>query len=181
MDTYGWLFDPKRCIECSACEAACKQWNKVPTGAGIRLRKVRTYEDGEFPQTKVIAISMSCNHCENALCTKVCPVKAMVKRPDGIVVVNAAACVGCGLCTEFCPYGAPQMHGATRKIYKCTMCADRIDQNLMPACATVCPTGALQWGKWDDIASRGEERMAHFNNPALTRPHIRFRSAEWQS
>lgn len=179
MDTYGWLFDPKRCIECSACEAACKQWNQVPSGVGIRLRKVRTYEDGVFPNTKVVAISMSCNHCENALCVRVCPSKAMHKRPDGIVVVDTAACLGCGQCTQFCPYGAPQMHMPTRKIYKCTMCADRIEQGLKPACVTVCPTGALQWGKWGEISSIGAERMEHFNNPALTKPHIRFHSTAW--
>jgi Fe-S-cluster-containing dehydrogenase component len=61
------------------------------------------------------------------------------------------------------------------------MCVDRIEQNLMPACATVCPTGALQWGKWDEIAGKGAEQMEHFNSPSLTRPHIRFQSAEWQS
>lgn len=181
MDTYGWLFDPKRCIECSACEAACKQWNKAPVGAGIRLRRVRIFEDGVFPQTKVVALSMACNHCDNALCTRVCPVQAMHKRPDGIVVVDTEACAGCGQCFQFCPYGAPQMDKAVRKTYKCSMCADRIDQNLMPACATVCPTGALQWGKWEEIAGQGADCVSHFNSPSLTQPHIRFQSVEWGS
>jgi Fe-S-cluster-containing dehydrogenase component len=180
MSTYGWLFDPKRCLECSACEAACKQWNQVATGINVRLRRVQLYEDGVYPQSKVMALSMSCNHCENALCARACPVKAITKRADGIVIVDTDKCLGCGQCYQFCPYRAPQMDMATRKTYKCTMCADRIDAGLMPACATICPTGALQWGKWDEISAKGDARVNHFNNPALTRPHIRFASVEWE-
>jgi len=115
------------------------------------------------------------------LCVRVCPAKAMHKREDGIVLVDIERCLGCGQCAQFCPYNAPQLNLATRKTYKCTMCADRLAQDLQPACATVCPTGALKWGKWEEIAIQGSERTGHFNNPALTRPHIRFQSADWQS
>lgn len=180
MPNYGWLFDPRQCLECNACEAACKQWNKVPIGADIRLRRVKTIEEGVYPNARVLAFSLSCNHCENALCTKVCPVRAMHKREDGVVVVNTDACTGCGQCFKFCPYGAPQMHITARKTFKCTMCADRLDQNLMPACATACPTGALQWGDWSQISKKGVDRIDYFNDPSLTRPRIRFQSAEWR-
>jgi anaerobic dimethyl sulfoxide reductase subunit B (iron-sulfur subunit) len=179
MSAYGWLFDPKRCIECSACEAACKQWNQVETGVNVRYRRVRSYEEGTFPNVRVTAISMSCNHCETPTCARACPAKAIRKRADGIVLLDTNQCVGCGQCFKFCPYGAPQMNFLTRRSYKCTMCADRIDQNLQPACATVCPTGALRWGPWEEISSHGTDRMAHFANPALTRPRIRFESRGW--
>lgn len=49
MPTYGWLVDPKRCIECRACESACKQWNGVETGLNVRYRKVNVREAGTFP------------------------------------------------------------------------------------------------------------------------------------
>jgi Fe-S-cluster-containing hydrogenase components 1 len=132
-----------------------------------------------FPRVRTAALSMSCNHCENPICARACPVKAIWKRADGIVLLETSKCVGCGQCFKFCPYQAPQMNFFERKTYKCTMCADRVDQSLQPACATVCPTGALQWGEWDEISRRGADRTERFSNPALTKPRIRFETAGW--
>lgn len=183
MDTYGWLLDPKRCIECRACEAACKQWNQVETGSNIRLRLVRISETGKFPSVRVQALSLACNHCENPVCVKACPVKALYRRPDGIVMVDRGKCLGCGECALWCPYDAPQVNFAKteRKMQKCTMCADRIDQKLQPACATVCPTGALQWGKWADIQETGSAEVEGFRSSPYTKPHIRFKPAVWSA
>lgn len=171
---YGWLFDPNRCIECRACEAACKQWNGVPTGVNIRYRRVSTREFGAWPAVSVVAISSACNHCENPLCARACPVKAISRRSDGLVLVDRDRCVGCGICYEFCPYGAPQYDPKTRRMEKCTMCVDRIDQGLQPACADACPTGALSWGDWEDIRGRGTASIAGYPVPYSTRPRIRF-------
>ncbi|MBK9170856.1 MAG: 4Fe-4S dicluster domain-containing protein [Bryobacterales bacterium] len=179
MVRYGWLFDQKKCIECRACEAACKQWNGVETGAHIRYRLVRTYESGVFPNVERQALSLACQHCADATCIKACPVKAIWRRDDGIVLVNTDKCVGCGMCVKFCPYGAPQLHPATRIMEKCTMCVDRVDQNLEPACSTICPTGALQWGEWDQIQGQGVDRIENFSTPILTRPAMRFVDKGW--
>lgn len=181
MKSYGWLFDPKRCIECSACEAACKQWNQVDTGVNVRWRRVRRQESGTFPAVQVTAVSMACNHCENAFCQKVCPVRAVWRRDDGIVLIDVDRCVGCGQCYVFCPYGAPQLNPATRKTTKCTMCFDRIEQGLQPACATICPTGALQWGEWSEIQGRGVDRIPGFQFPRQMQPHVRFVKETWRS
>ncbi len=181
MDTYGWLLDPKRCIECRACEAACKQWNGVETGIGVRYRQVRVRESGSFPQVKAQALSLACNHCENPYCLKVCPTHSIWRRDDGVILINQDTCIGCRLCEEFCPYGVPQFNAARKKMEKCTMCADRIDQNLQPACAAICPTGALQWGKWADLKSKGADRVDGFANPNQTRPAIRFVTTGWSA
>jgi len=178
MSSYGWLLDPKRCIECRACESACKQWNHVETGVNVRYRQVRLQESGTFPQARVQALSISCNHCENAYCVKVCPVKAISRRADGIVVVDTKRCLGCGMCGMFCPYGAPQYHAVTQQMQKCTMCVDRVDQGLAPACASACPTGALQWGNWDEIASQGAASIEGCK-PYQVEPHIRFVTTGW--
>ena len=178
MSSYGWLLDPKRCIECRACESARKQWNNVETGVNVRYRQVRLREFGVFPQARVQALSIACNHCENAYCVKVCPVKAIYRREDGIVAVDANRCVGCHLCGQYCPYSAPQYHAVTRKMQKCTMCFDRIDQGFAPACASACPTGALQWGKWDDVAAKGAASIEGFS-PYQVAPRIRFVTTGW--
>jgi len=179
MAKYGWLLDPKRCIECRACEAACKQWNGVETGVGLRYRLVHVAESGKFPAVTTQALSLACNHCDNAWCVKVCPVKAIRRRDDGIVLIDRDACVGCRECEKFCPYQVPQFNATAKKVEKCTMCADRIDQNLQPACATLCPTEALQWGKWDDIRGQGTGQVAGFTDPQYTRPNIRFLTEPW--
>jgi Fe-S-cluster-containing dehydrogenase component len=45
-----------------------------------------------------------------------------------------------------CPYGIPELNPATGKIAKCDGCKDRVDIGLWPACALICPTGAMTFG-----------------------------------
>lgn len=179
MPTYGWLLDYKRCIECRACESACKQWNGVDTGVNVRFRRVKVREVGSYPKVRTMALSLACNHCENAACQKVCPVQAIWRRDDGIVLIDSDTCIGCRLCEMHCPYQVPDYNPAKKKVEKCTMCVDRVDQNLQPACATLCPTGALQWGEWNEIKGKGSDRVDSFTNPAYTSPRIRFISQAW--
>ena len=179
MAKYGWLLDLKRCIECRACESACKQWNGVETGIGVRYRIVQLRESGKFPTGVTQAASLACNHCDNAYCIKVCPVKAISRRADGILLIDQARCLGCRECEQFCPYQVLRFNTNTRRMEKCTQCADRIDQGLQPACATLCPTEALKWGEWSDIKDKGVDMIPGFTDPKYTRPNIRFIVEDW--
>lgn len=174
METYGWLLDAKRCIECRACETACKQWNQVEVGVGVRYRQVRVREMGVFPSVRMQAISGACNHCDEPYCMKVCPAKAIYRRAqDGLVLIDQSRCISCQQCAAFCAHQAPQFNTRTRKMEKCTGCFDRIEAGGQPACAELCPTGALQWGKWSEISSKGSETTEGFVGQ-YTRPHLRF-------
>ncbi|MEK7752434.1 MAG: 4Fe-4S dicluster domain-containing protein, partial [Acidobacteriota bacterium] len=102
----------------------------METGINVRYRRVRVSESGQFPNVRIQAVSMACNHCENAWCQKVCPVQAIWKRDDGIVLIDQDRCVGCRECEKFCPYDVPQFNAQRKKMEKCTMCADRIDLKL---------------------------------------------------
>ncbi len=181
MPAYGWLLDPKRCIECRACEVACKQWNGVSTDINVRYRRVHVIEYGQFPDVRVQALSLACNHCDNPLCLKACPVKAIWRRDeDGAVLIDQERCVGCRFCEQFCPYDAPQFNMQLRKMQKCTMCYDRIAIGFEPACSSVCPTGALRWGEWDQIRGQGVSQVPGFKSPSTTRPRIRFVAEGWK-
>lgn len=169
MQNYGWLLDPKRCVECRACEAACKQWNQVPTG--LRYRQVRIHESAAG---NVLPLAGACNHCDNAWCMKVCPARAISRDARGAVQIDTSKCYGCRQCAAFCPYQSPQWNERLRVMQKCTQCTDRLEAGDQPACVTLCPTGALQFASWDDVKTKGSARIDHFSNPAGTQPRIRF-------
>ena len=117
---YGFYMDTERCIKCWACEVACKQWNGIEAGT-IARRKVHEVESGTFPNVTRTFVSMSCMHCGEPACAKVCPAGAITKRgEDGIVVVDKEKCIGCHYCFFACPFGVPQYTDAGMD--KCDCC-----------------------------------------------------------
>ena len=175
MSSYGFLVNLNLCITCRACEVACKTWNVLPTDRQIRWRRVFDESTGTWPNAVTYSVSLACNHCANAPCVKACPSKALSVRPsDGIVLIDQGKCVGCRYCAAACPYGAPQFDVALKKMSKCTFCVDRIEQGLEPACVDTCPTGALQFGKIEDLDRRGVKAIPRLADPRLSNPSIRF-------
>ena len=166
----GLVIDLDVCVGCHACAVACKQWNSSgttgpltdydPYGAdpsGVWFNRIRSFEVGEYPQSKTVNFPRSCMHCETAECVTVCPTGASYKRPeDGIVLVDQDKCMGCNYCAWACPYGARELDRASGTMKKCTLCVDRIyDEALpeaerQPACVLTCPTRARHFGDLDD-------------------------------
>ena len=101
MTQYAFYFDNSRCTGCKTCELACKDYKDLDQNTAYR--KVFDYEggswedkgDGTYETTAfVYHVSMSCNHCDDPACTKVCPTAAMPKDPEtGRVPVGADACI----------------------------------------------------------------------------------------
>jgi anaerobic dimethyl sulfoxide reductase subunit B (iron-sulfur subunit) len=147
---YGFYFDSERCIKCKSCEVACKQWKDIKAGT-IKLRRVEEVTTGVFPEIKRHFYSISCRHCAKAPCIDACPTKAIVKRLDGIVLVNQDECIGCKACLEVCPFGIPQFN-EEGLMQKCDMCLDRIENGQAPICVANCPTQALRWGTLADLS-----------------------------
>ena len=109
----------------------------------------------------------SCLHCEHAACVTVCPTGASYKRAeDGIVLVDEALCIGCGLCAWACPYGARELDADQGVMKKCTLCIDRIynlnlaEEDRIPACVRACPTGARHFGDLADPDSAASRLVA---------------------
>lgn len=148
---YSFYFDSNRCIKCKACEIACKQWKGIEAGT-FKLRRVEEITEGVFPDVRRHFFSVTCRHCAKAPCIEVCPTNAIVKRPDGIVIVNQGDCIGCKACLDACPFGIPQFD-EDGLLQKCDMCLDRIENGQIPMCAATCPTQALRWGTLEELSS----------------------------
>ena len=138
---------------------SCKEWNtgghpapltdQDPYGAeprGAWLNRVHGYEVGEGEGGRTVHFPKSCLHCEHAACVTVCPTGASYKRAeDGIVLVDEALCIGCGLCAWACPYGARELDADRGVMKKCTLCIDRIynanlaEEDRIPACVRRAP------------------------------------------
>jgi len=167
--------DTTTCIGCKACEAACVEWNEtgrvqtVQTGTYQTLPTLHAqfWNLIRFDEREVdggIAWLMrkdQCMHCEEPGCLAACPAPgAIVQYANGIVDVNPDNCIGCGYCETGCPFDVPRFHQTTGKMAKCTLCVDRVDVGLEPACIKACPTGCLQFGTKDDMVAMGNARVA---------------------
>ncbi|HLI24591.1 MAG TPA: 4Fe-4S dicluster domain-containing protein, partial [Acidimicrobiales bacterium] len=100
-----------------------------------------------------------CKHCTEAACLDVCPTGSLFRTEFGTVVVQEDICNGCGYCVPACPYGViDQRHGDGR-VWKCTLCYDRIGVGAEPACAKACPTDSIQFGPLEELRERADRRL----------------------
>lgn len=137
-------FDLNKCVGCHACMVACtiENGNRKNTN----WRNISSYNPLGFPTIPLFNLSLACNHCESAPCLKNCPALAYNKDHDtGAIIHDAKKCFGCKYCTWACPYDAPKYNSNTKVIEKCDFCNHRVTENLKPACANLCPTGALNF------------------------------------
>lgn len=170
------LYDPTKCVGCRACQAACKRWNKLPAEPDPQglYEAPRSLSAKTWNLIKVTVRSSSdwhffsyqCMHCADAACVTVCPSGALFKDEQGFTGFRRDLCIGCGYCTQFCPYGVPHLEVVNiltgeAKAAKCTFCQDRVWSGVGgPSCAEACPTGALTWGTRATLVEQGKARVA---------------------
>ena len=104
-----------------------------------------------------------CKHCTRAACLDVCPTGALFRTEFGTVVVQDDVCNGCGYCVPACPFGVIDQRKGDGRVWKCTMCYDRIGDGLEPACAKACPTDSIQFGRLDELRLRAEQRVSQLH------------------
>jgi Fe-S-cluster-containing dehydrogenase component/formate-dependent nitrite reductase membrane component NrfD len=151
MPNYGFAIDLRKCIGCHACTIACKAEHEIPVG--VNRCWVKTVEKGVFPDTRRFFFPVLCNQCDDAPCVRICPTNALFKRHDGIVDLRSDVCIGCRACMVACPYDQLFIDPNTRTAEKCNFCANRVENELLPACVSVCPTECRIFGDLDDPAS----------------------------
>jgi Fe-S-cluster-containing dehydrogenase component/formate-dependent nitrite reductase membrane component NrfD len=151
MANYGFAIDLRKCIGCHACTIACKAEHQIPVG--VNRCWVKTVEKGTFPDTRRFFFPVLCNQCDEAPCARICPTNALFKRRDGIVDLHGDSCIGCRACMVACPYDQLFIDPNTHTAEKCNFCANRVENELLPACVSVCPTECRIFGDLDDPTS----------------------------
>jgi Fe-S-cluster-containing dehydrogenase component len=143
VEKISLIFHKKNCMGCHACEVACKQEH----GLGVGPRLVRVIEKtSDF-------IPIYCRHCAKPPCKEACPVDAISRNEQGIVLIDNELCIGCKDCIEACPFGAMQFEYNHEIAVKCDLCIERLVSRKRPACMSVCPTGCIDFGAKKNIAA----------------------------
>jgi formate dehydrogenase iron-sulfur subunit len=114
-----------------------------------------------------VFMSDVCKHCTNAGCLDACPTGALVRTEYETVVLQADVCNGCGYCVPSCPFGVVDRDLIDGRAAKCTLCYDRLEDGLEPACAKACPTDSIQFGPYDELVEIASRRVAELHKRGL--------------
>lgn len=196
------LIDISKCIGCKACQVACLEWNEQVEEIGVNtgyyenphdltenswtLMRYAEYENPDSGNLEWLIRKDGCMHCEDPGCLKACPAPgAIVQYSNGIVDFVHENCIGCGYCIQGCPFNIPRLSKADNKVYKCTLCVDRVAVGQGPACAKACPTQAIVFGTKDemseyaqtrieDLKSRGYDKAGLYDPPGVSGTHVMY-------
>jgi formate dehydrogenase iron-sulfur subunit len=176
---YGFFTDTSVCIGCKACEVACKEWNQLPGNEpafGDGFDNTRTlgaqnwrhvqFIDNVPDETFTVGqgkawlmMSDVCKHCQHASCMEVCPTDAIIRTEFDTVYIQPDVCNGCRNCIAACPYDVIGLNEHTKVAQKCTLCYDRLQGGMEPACAKACPTQSIQFGPVIELRERAQQRL----------------------
>ena len=188
----GFFTDTTVCIGCKACEVACKEWNQLPaTNGGVNTLSGDSYDntrrlDGthwrhvrfveQFTPDRAdgrwLLMSDVCKHCVRAGCLEVCPTGAIIRTEFDTVVIQSDTCNGCRDCIGACPFGVIGTNPASGTAQKCTLCYDRLQNGLEPACAKACPTDSINFGPIADLKVLAAKRVGTLHERGETRAYL---------
>jgi formate dehydrogenase iron-sulfur subunit len=188
----GFFTDTTVCIGCKACEVACKEWNQLPAANGgqptlsgnsydntrkldgIHWRHVQFVE--QFDQSRQngrwLLMSDVCKHCVQAGCLEVCPTGAIIRTEFDTVVIQSDVCNGCRDCIPACPFGVIEINPASGTAQKCTLCYDRLQAGLEPACSKACPTDSIRFGTVRELRQIASKRVDQLHGHGEKRAYL---------
>jgi formate dehydrogenase iron-sulfur subunit len=200
----GFFTDTSICIGCKACEVACKEWNQLEGNEPELLLDsfdntgqldAQNWRHVEFiehiPDNNGVVMTPTpiaggqawlmmsdvCKHCQNASCLEVCPTNAIVRTEFDTVLIQQDVCNGCRDCIAACPYGVIGFNEKTGTAHKCTLCYDRLQNGMQPACAKACPTESIKFGYLDDLHKVADQRLAALQTAGYKKAELYGRDA----
>ena len=138
------------------------------SGGGGDLDLVSAAENGGFNQSpngdgSWVFMSDVCKHCTHAGCLDACPTGALIRTEYDTVILQPDVCNGCGYCVPACPFGVVDRDHDDGRAAKCTLCYDRMEDGLEPACAKSCPTDSIQFGAYDELVDIARRRVGELH------------------
>jgi len=189
----GFFTDTSICIGCKACEVACKQWNQLPEDGfnfggmsydNTMALDASTWRHVSFIERPValsgqdagafswLMSSDVCKHCHRAGCLENCPTGAIMRTEFDTVYVQPDICNGCGYCVVGCPFGVINRREDDGRAWKCTLCYDRLKDDMTPACAKACPTESIQFGELEDLRRNAHTRVDHLQAAGVKEAYL---------
>lgn len=178
------LIDVSTCIGCKGCQVACSEWNDIrsevghnvgiydnPTDLSAKAWTVMRFSEVKNEHNKLewLIRKDGCMHCSDPGCLKACPSPgAIIQYKNGIVDFQSEQCIGCGYCIAGCPFNIPRLNPQDNRVYKCTLCVDRVTVGQEPSCVKTCPTGALNFGTKQDMLDLAATRIAELKSRGFT-------------
>lgn len=155
MTRYAIVTDLNRCVSCMACSVSCKVVNNVAPGSFwnkvLRIGpNPKEGGSGAYPDVEMYYLPVTCQHCENPECVKVCPTGASHVLEDGTVQIDKSKCIGCQFCAMACPYNVRYLNEEEGVVEKCTMCEQKIAQGELPECVRQCGGRARFFGDLEE-------------------------------
>ena len=105
-------------------------------------------------------------------CLEVCPTGAIIRTEFDTVVIQSNTCNGCRNCIGACPFGVIDINPVSHTAQKCTLCYDRLQGGLEPACSKACPTKSIQFGTIRDLRDRARKRVDQLHAGGETRAYL---------
>jgi formate dehydrogenase iron-sulfur subunit len=102
----------------------------------------------------------------------VCPTGSLFRTEFGTVVVQEDICNGCGYCVPACPFGVIDQRQDDGRVWKCTLCYDRVGVGLEPACAKACPTKSIQFGPLEELRVRAQARIEELHQRGISEARL---------
>jgi len=173
------FIDTTLCTACRGCQIACKQWNQLPGTKTENWGNYQNPKDLSFFTYKLVRFQEhlgsdnkprwyffpdQCRHCIEPPCQEA----AEDDAPGGIITDGQSGAVlytdklkkaNAQDIIDACPFNIPRGQQATGFMSKCTMCVDRVNNGLLPACVKTCPTGTMSFGNRDKMVTLANNRL----------------------
>jgi formate dehydrogenase iron-sulfur subunit len=162
----GVLIDVTRCTGCNQCVQACAGAHQLgeapptlqqsPDGlSAVRWSAIVESPEGGY-------VRKACRHCLEPACVSACPVGAMYRTAEGVVLYDRQKCMGCRYCMMACPFGIPRYEwdSAAPRVRKCDLCYERLQSGGIPACVEACPEGVMTFGDREELLALAHQRIA---------------------